>query len=71
MKVGQTVVLTREVSFPAKDGYGEPTTGYLEVGDKGRIAGIIDAGSDTMVLFQPDGVEQVYAVSQSAVKKTK
>ncbi len=71
MKVGQNVKLIREISFPTKDSKGEPITGYLEKGSQGRVAGVIDAGSDTMILFQPEGVENVYAVSKSAVQKTK
>lgn len=68
MKTGQQVVLTRQVSYPSVNEHDEPITAILDKGTVGAIAGIIEAGDDVMVLFQPEGVEQVFAVSNSAVK---
>lgn len=68
MRTGQQVELTRQISYPSQDEYGNPITGILDKGTKGAISGIIEAADDVMVLFQPDGVEQVFAVSNSAVK---
>lgn len=72
MKVGDKVKLTRDVLYPDYDEYGYPTTHMLNVGDKGTIAGMLQAGEEIMVLFQPDDDgERVFAVQFSAVKKTK
>lgn len=68
MRTGQDVVLTRQIAYPTTDEHDQPITSYLEKGAVGKVAGIIEAGSETMVLFQPEGVEQVFAVSKSAVK---
>ena len=69
MKTGQNVVLTRQISYPARDEHDNPITGILDKGTKGTVSGIIEAGEDVMVLFQPDGVEQVFAVSNVSVQK--
>ncbi len=68
MKTGQQVVLTRQISYPTLDDYDKPITGILDKGTKGTVSGVVEAGEDVMVLFQPEGMVQVFAVSNSAVK---
>ncbi len=71
MRIGDKVVLNKEVSYPSKDEYDQPITGVLPKGAVGIVANIVDIGNEELVFFNPIDTEVIFAVSSSSVKKFK
>lgn len=71
MKTGDKVVLKKEISYPSKDDYGSPITEVLPKGTLGTVANLVDIPGETLVFFNPDNTESIFAVSYSSVKKAK
>lgn len=71
MRIGDQVVLNKEISYPSKDEYDQPITGVLPKGAIGIVANIVDIGNEQLVFFNPLDTEVIFAVSSSSVKKFK
>lgn len=71
MRIGDQVVLKKEISYPSKDEYDRPITGILPKGTLGIVANLVDAGGELLVFFNPVDTEVIFAVAHSSVKKTK
>ena len=71
MKIGDKVKLKHEITYPAKDEYGDACVGRLPVGSIGIVANIVDAGGELLIFFNPVDTDAVYAVAHSSVAKVK
>lgn len=71
MKIGDKVKLKHEITYPAKDEYGEACVGRLAVGSIGIVANMVDAGGELLVFFNPVDTDAIYAVARSSVVKVK
>lgn len=71
MRIGDQVVLNKEISYPSKDAYDQPITGILPKGTVGMVANVVDIGQELLVFFNPVDTEVIFAVSSTSVKKVK